>query len=333
MNIKSDKITRKEGRIPAIVIFGPTASGKTEFAISVFGDKSKTGLAKTCEIISADSVQVYSESFIASARPTDFECENLVHHLVGVKKGYDEFSVSDFVRVADDFCYKIFQRKKVPILLGGSAFFLKNFLFGLPKTPKADTLIREKLQKKLNDLGPQALYQLLETVDPESANKIKSEDHYRVLRALEVYETTKKPLSSFKLPSTFRLEYDFLVLSLTRPRDILYRRIENRVDDMFASGLYEEFLNLYKKGYKKNTPIMKAIGYSEFFLMENPLNLKIDEIETVKSMIKRDTRRYAKRQETFFKKIPKTTIINLESNYEVDFAIQKIKSFLYKIQK
>lgn len=313
--------------IPAIVIFGATACGKTDFAVSVFGRNSASGLAGTCEIINADSVQVYRESLIASARPTAEERQEVPHHLVGIREGSQEFSVSDFVREADAACENIFQRGRVPVLLGGSAFFLKNFLLSLPVTPPADEAVRKRLQAELQQFGETALFERLQKCDPVSASRIQMRDHYRVLRALEVYETAKKPLSSFELSTELRSRYRFLILTLTRPRETLYRRIERRVDKMFAGGLCEEFETLYRKGYTAESPIMKAIGYREFFTVNEKAPLSADP-EVVKALIKRNTRRYAKRQETFFKKIPQNRVVDLENKSEVTAAIFELETFV-----
>lgn len=316
-------------KIPAIVIFGATACGKTEFAVSVFGKKTETGLANTCEIINADSVQVYKEAVIASAVPTQDEQEQVPHHLVSIYDGSREFSASDFVREADKLCLEIYSKNKVPVLLGGSAFFLKNFLMSLPSTPKADQEIREKLQNELSENGEEVMFAKLKLCDPISAERINVHDHYRVLRALEVYEATKKPLSSFALSEKLRTNYDFLIFTLTRKRTVIYERIHKRVDKMFDAGLVAEFAELYRKGYTATSPIMKAIGYNEFFSISPTLPLNAD-IEAVKNLIKRNTRRYAKRQETFFKTIPKNKIVNLEKQSELNAAIDEIKNFVAK---
>lgn len=331
MNTNSHKkqfsLPQDKSKIPAIVIFGATACGKTEFAVSVFGKETKTGLANTCEIINADSVQVYKDAVIASAGPTLYEKEQVPHHLVSIYEGDREFSTSDFVREADKLCLEICKKNKVPVLLGGTAFFLKNFLMSLPSTPKADPKIRKKLQAELEKQGEEVMFAKLKHFDPVSASRINIHDHYRVLRALEVYEATKKPLSSFSLSEEFRKTYDFLIFTLTRERKIIYERINKRVDKMFTAGLVAEFAELYKKGYTATSPIMKAIGYKEFFSLSPILPLNAD-LDAVKNLIKRNTRRYAKRQETFFKTIPESTIVNLENPSELNSAIQKIKNFV-----
>ena len=318
---------KQSSPIPAIVIFGATACGKTDFAASVFGRDSQSGLANTCEIVNADSVQVYRESVIASARPTLEEMRQVPHHLVGIRDGTEEFSVSDFVREADAACEDIFRRGFVPVLLGGSAFFLKNFLLSLPETPKADLAVRQRLQAELQQHGEKALFERLQQCDPITATRVKMHDHYRVLRALEVYETAKKPLSSFQLSTEFLSRYSFLGLTVNRPREINYQRIEMRVEKMFADGLVSEFEALYNKGYTAETPLMKAIGYREFFELspKAPLTVKLDD---VKALIKRNTRRYAKRQETFFNIIPNNRRINLENIDEITEAIAELKKYV-----
>lgn len=313
-------------RTPAVVIFGATASGKTDFVLSTFGANARTHLAGKAEVINADSIQVYSESRIASAAPDTEQLRLLPHHLVGVRNGTEEFSVTDFVSEADELCKKIVSQNKLPVIVGGTAFFLKHFLMDIPITPQSDIQVRKRLQNQLRVHGEKVLFDTLRKVDPVTAARINMHDHYRLVRALEIYETSGQPLSSFTVPNTFRATYTFLVLVLSRPREILYERINKRVDTLFDLGLVDEVKALARKGYTAETPIMKAIGYSEFFLNDKT-KPDFSDIDLVRSMIKRNTRRYAKRQETFFKTIPHTRQINLENPSEVKTGIEEIEAF------
>ncbi len=312
-------------RIPVVIFFGATASGKTSIATKIFAkqygnnfldSKFSSLLSESAEIVSSDSVQVYKGLKIGSAQPDAHELEILPHHLIATKSPSEEFSVSDFVAEADALCADIFARKKLPVLLGGTAFFLKNFMYGLPVTPKADPEIRKKLQERVNCDGAELLLKELMAVDPTTATRLHLNDEYRIIRALEVFYATGKPLSSYKLPEEYRERYDFFVLSIDRPRADLYQRIEARVDIMFESGLVEEVKTLYDAGFAADAPAMKAIGYREFF-DENGRLKALDETEAISNLIKRNTKRYAKRQETFFKAIPNVNHYNVQDEKEL----------------
>ncbi|PIE97694.1 MAG: tRNA (adenosine(37)-N6)-dimethylallyltransferase MiaA [Treponema sp.] len=313
--------------MPVLIVFGATASGKTSLFYSLFSNEPSSLFKNKAEIINADSIQVYKGFEIGAASPSTEILRKLPHHLINIKNPDEEFSSADFVHKADIICESINNRGKLPVLLGGSAFFLKNFVYGLPITPKADETIRASLQNKLEKYGIDALYKTLCNVDPYTAHRLHINDHYRILRALEIYEASGKPLSSFKISEKKREKYNFKLIGIYRPRDIMYKRIDERVDLMFKEGLVEEFKKLYNNGYDKNTPAMKAIGYAEFFKIspQNPLNAPVNE---VKELIKRNTRHYAKRQETFFKSIPEVSFFNLENTREIHNLESEIKEFL-----
>lgn len=296
-------------RIPVLIFFGATASGKTNLASKIFSKHS-------AEIISADSVQVYKYMHIGSAAPSKEELENLPHHLIAVKEPSEEFSAADFVREADKLCPEIYKRRKLPVLMGGTAFFLKNFLYGLPVTPKADLKIREHFQKRAKEEGAAVLLDELKKIDPITAERLHVNDEYRIIRAHEVFASSGKPLSAFALPCNFREQYVFFILSIERPRPLLYERIEKRVDYMFAQGLYDEVKKLYGMGYTGESPGLKAIGYREFFDKKNSLKNESD-LEEISPLIKRNTKHYAKRQETFFKTIPDVHRYFIEEKSEI----------------
>ncbi len=325
-------------RIPVVIFFGATASGKTNIATQLFAYKHDSKFLNTnfsslmagcAEVVSADSVQVYKGLKIGSAQPEQEVLDVLKHHLIGIKEPSEEFSVSDFVHASDDLCKDIYSRGKLPVLLGGTAFFLKNFIYGLPITPKADPQIRQALQARAKTEGCESLLAELKKVDPETAERLHVNDEYRIVRALEVFTATGKALSSYKLPEKCREEYDFFVLSIDRPRDLLYSRIEKRVDLMFEDGLSAELKALYAQGLRCDAPAMKAIGYREFF--DESGNLKSDDkLEEVSSLIKRNTKRYAKRQETFFKAMADVKHYNVEDESEIIRLHDELYSF-YKV--
>lgn len=292
-------------RVPVIIIFAPTASGKTAMTLELFGEGSLFDFKYGCEIISCDSQAVYKYFDIGTAKPSLQEQKLVPHHLIDFVDPEIQFGLGEFILEADRICREILSRKKIPVLCGGTGFYVRNFLLGSPKTPESNPEIRRQIKEKLTALGRQALYAELETIDPISAAKINVNDEYRICRALEVFHTCGKPLSSFSLSAELRKEYDFLTIILSRPREELYRRIDERVEKMFGDGLVSEIENLRKMGYGKDTPAMKAIGYSEFF--EGNLS-----IEQIKEKIKNDSHHYAKKQYTFMRGIPGAHMVDAD---------------------
>ena len=285
--------------IPVLIIFGPTASGKTSLASSLFSSDNPTvPFSDLAEIISADSMQVYRGMDIGTAKPSHSFLEYLPHHLIDIRDPSEQFCAGDFVRLADSACKEIHSRGKLPVILGGTAFYVKNFLYGLPVTPESDQEIRRLYIERMKHEGAAVLFRELETVDPESAGRININDEYRIIRALEVYSASGRPLSSYNLSETRREGYRFLVIALDRSREVLYERINRRVEEMFADGLRGEVESLVAKGYKAFDPGMQAIGYREFFSSES------DNMADVPAQIQLDSRKYAKRQETFIRSIP-----------------------------
>ena len=293
--------------LPVAVIFGATASGKTALAAHLFTSHIT---AIKAEIISADSVQVYRGMPVGSAQPPQELLDTLPHHLVGICDPSEEFSVADFVRSADELCRNIADRGKVPVVLGGTAFYIKHFMYGMPVTPQADITLRVQLQKKMHYIGAAAMHSELAAFDPISAAKIHIHDEYRILRAHEVYCASGRPLSSFELSYRYREGFKFCPIFLDRPRDELYRRIEGRVDEMFAQGLQEEVAQLVSQGCTAAYPAMKAIGYREFFEL-SPCAPASAPLDAVKDLIKRNSKRYAKRQQTFFQSFPNVHRIDM----------------------
>lgn len=326
---------------PVIVIFGPTASGKTDLGVKIFGNRGGfpcgdffSGLG---EVISADSMQVYTGMDIGTAKPDRETLEILPHHLIDLIPPSRQYCAGDFVRMADEKVVEILSRGKFPVILGGTAFYIKNFIFGLPETPSCDPEIRKKLKDRLEKDGAEALYNELLISDPVSAGKIHKNDHYRILRALEILEATGKSQHSFALNNIERKGFKFFVYGLDVERNLLYSRIDNRILSMEEKGLAREFYNLVSSGFTESSPGMNAIGYNEFFKIRdgvnnfrlpsglkeedrvfmqeysekikkdgcNPVNFPLTSglEKAVFSLISHDTKRYAKRQLIFFKTI------------------------------
>ncbi len=283
-----------------LVLFGPTASGKTSLLETLFvGRRAEFGLPEA-EIVSADSMQVYRGMDVGTAKPDAAFRERLPHHLVDVRDPSEQFTAGDFVALADAACADILARGRLPVVAGGTAFYLRNFVCGLPATPKADPASRARVAADLAERGLSVLFEELRRADPVAASRIAPNDAYRVTRALEVVRATGKPLSDFAVPSKPRALWHFALMCAERPRAELYARIDGRVDAMFAAGLPAEVRSLVARGYGPGDPGMKAIGYGEFFAPDGSLRPDSREL---RDEIKLDTRRYAKRQLSFFRSL------------------------------
>jgi tRNA dimethylallyltransferase len=307
-----------EGVIPVIVVFGPTAVGKTAFLLN---------FSKISEIINIDSLQVYKYMNIGTAKPDPGISSRIKHHLVDIIEPDREFNTFDFVTGADKLSAEIYSDGKVPVISGGNAFFLRNFIYGLPSTPGSDANIRKIIETRLEKEGLESLFGELEKADPLYSAKISKNDKYRITRALEVYYASGRPLSDYSIPCRERDLYDFMLIGLIRDRKELYDRINKRVDRMFDEGLYDEFLRLRAMGYGAAAPGMSAIGYREFFNLDENPSLALDDI---RNMIKQNTRHYAKRQITFFSKIDNVIWENPDNT---DSILENISQFLGRYGK
>ena len=303
--------SKPETKIPVLVIFAPTASGKTALTRELFSPQGSHFILNA-EVISADSQAVYKEMNIGTAKPDAALCEEIPHHLINLLNPDQQYNVSDFVDGADMACQEIYCRRKLPVLCGGTGFYIRNFLYGVAPTPISDEKLRNELKERIVREGNEVLYKELQKIDPESAAKIHPNDAYRICRALEVYYLTGQKRSSFKPEGEgqLRSKYDFLFIVLEPQRDVLYERIRQRVELMFEAGLENEVRSLIDKGYTKETPGMKAIGYSEWFESNN--------IEEIREAIKHHSCKYAKKQYTYIRDIPGSTVIDF-SGSEEDF--------------
>jgi tRNA dimethylallyltransferase len=273
------------------------------------------------EIVNADSMQVYRRLDIGTAKPSPELRRLIPHHLIDIVDPDVQFDAGQFVRRAEEAVESIRSRGGLPLLCGGTAYYLRSFLCGLPEAPASDPRVRRELKDELDEKGLEALLAELALVDPVTRAAVAETDAYRVLRALEVYRASGRPLSSFLNPSRLRPDYSFLVLGLARERSELYCRIDARVEGMFASGLREEVAGLLARGYGPGDPGLRGIGYREFFLMRRGCWTLAD----VREAIQRDSRRFAKRQLTFFKSLPGVEWLQAE-----DFKgiVQMIEGFL-----
>lgn len=258
---------------------------------------------------------------IGTAKPGPVDRSAIPHHLIDIVDPSEQYDLGRFVADVDRCVAGIRARGRIPVLSGGTAFYISGFLNGPPGTPEAPPEIREALRAELTERGAAALFEELARVDPVSAEAIDRNDHYRVLRALEVYRASGRPRSSFAPSSTPRFDGEVTILALERPREELYRRIDARVREMMAGGLPSEAERLYAAGYGPETPGMRTIGYREFFEVAGLPPWSTVDLEAIEQRIARNTRRYAKRQETFFRRIPGVRSINADDSEAIESAI------------
>lgn len=307
---------------PLVILTGPTAVGKTELSIR---------LAKTIngEIISADALQVYREMDIGTAKVTREEMDGVKHYLIDVIEPEDEFNVAVFKGMAESAIKEIYQKGKVPIITGGTGFYIQAVLFNIDFDSDDDNNqeYRRKFQQLVNDKGKEYVHSLLMEKDPESAMSIHPNNTQRVIRALEYYYATGKKFSSHNKEQREKTSsYNYLYFVLNDDRDMLYERIDKRVDIMFDKGLLTEMQKLIDRGLTRENQSMQAIGYRELFdYFENRTSL-----EEVKELIKQNSRHYAKRQLTWFRREKEVSWINYpEFNYSKDgilkYMTDKIK--------
>lgn len=271
-----------------ISIVGPTAIGKTAVAIQI-GNKFNT------EVISADSRQFYKEMTIGTAKPSQKELQSIPHHFINSHSIQDILSAGDFEKEALKKINELFQQHDVLILVGGSGLFVNAVLEGLDDLPKAKEGVRESLNQTYKEKGLSFIQEKLKEIDPVYYTEVDISNPQRIIRAIEVFETTGIPFSHWRKNKKTERSFKTLSIGLEMDRALLYERINQRVDDMMDAGLLKEVETLYKS---KHLPALQTVGYAELFdYIENKCNL-----EEAVSKIKQNSRRYAKRQMTWFKR-------------------------------
>ncbi|MFN2435650.1 MAG: tRNA (adenosine(37)-N6)-dimethylallyltransferase MiaA [Desulfotignum sp.] len=298
-----------------ITICGPTGIGKTGFAI--FLARAFNG-----EIIGADSMQIYKHMDIGTAKPDASERAQVPHHLVDFLDPAQDFDAGQYVQMADQVVDALGQKNRIPIVAGGTGLYIRALLYGLFRSQPVCQATLAELTKTLENKGSPYLHQQLESYDPAAAQRIHPHDGFRITRALEVFLTTGIPISRRQTQQSFsQPRYRSLTLGLYMDRHDLYDRINQRVDMMMAQGLFSEVQALVEKGYDLNLKPMQSIGYRH---MGWVINKDLD-LDTAVSLLKRDTRRYAKRQFTWFRKEPGIVWITPS---QTDQAVTLVKDFL-----
>ncbi len=308
---------------PLVILTGPTAVGKTALSIA---------LAKAIggEIISADSMQVYRRMDIGSAKITQEEMDGVPHHLIDVLEPEQEFNVVVFQKLAKQAAEEIYSRGHIPIVAGGTGFYIQALVYDIDFTENdEDTALRHSLEEQARRDGPEALFERLRAVDPESCESIHAHNIKRVIRAIEFYEKTGKKISDHnreQRQNTSPYNVAYFVLSDNRER--IYERINARTDQMMAQGLEEEVRALWESGCRRDMVSMQGLGYKEMLAyLEGEISL-----DEAVYLIKRDTRHFAKRQLTWFRREKEViwidkTVFDQNSqniiNYMKDFLHEK----------
>ena len=279
-----------------IVICGPTASGKT--ALSIELAKKING-----EIISSDSMQIYKDMNIGTAKPTQEEMQGIQHYLLDFVEPNQRYSVAEYKKDAENAIEKILSKGKIPIVVGGTGLYVDSLIYGIEyQDIKLDEEYRKELEKRVEAEGLEELYNEAQKIDPQSIEKISRNDKKRILRILEIYKATGKNKTEQEIESRKNgVKYDYKVFAINMEREKLYERINMRVDIMIENGLIEEVENLLEK-YNEFPTSMQGLGYKE---VVEYLQGKISKEEMIEK-IKRETRRYAKRQLTWFRKNKQT---------------------------
>lgn len=295
-----------------IIICGPTCTGKTALGIN---------LAKKIggEILSADSMAIYETLDIGTAKPTREERAEVIHHLIDIVPPEREFSVSEYEFAALNVIKDLKSRGVTPVIVGGTGFYINSILYKLSYGESASNLpVREKYFKLAESCGVEAVWNELNEIDPESAAKIHANDLKRVVRALEIYYATGKKKSDQHDDLIPRFSYKAYTICV--PRETLYERINARVDKMFACGLVGEVQGLIDRGITAKNQCMQGIGYKEVYD-----GILSGDLECAKDLVKLNSRRYAKRQITFFKRLP--GLVNLPANTKdaLDIILNDIK--------
>lgn len=293
--------------IKLIIVQGPTASGKSELAVR---------LAERCngEIVNADSMQVYRSMDIGTAKPSADQLRRVPHHLLDILDPDQTFSAADFSREAEKVIMDISRRGKNSIVCGGTGLYIRALTKGLMDSPAGNEAFRDEMKDLANREGSETLCRRLAEVDPVSAEHIHPNDLFRIIRALEVFQITGRPISELRAGHQFSTSrYDYRKIGISIDRETLYRNIDNRVDLMIRQGFLDEVQALLAAGYPSSLKPMRSLGYRHMCdYLEGVMPF-----EEALQLMKRDTRRYAKRQLTWFNKDPEINWIEYPGNVAI----------------
>ena len=307
---------------PVVVIVGPTAVGKSRIAVEV-------AKAFETEVLTADSRQVYRGMDVGTDKPASEERQAVPHRLIDLVDPDESFNAGLYRRQAIDEIERLYRDCRLPLVVGGTGLYVRTLLKGLCDAPQADPIMRKALRQEAEDQGYDRLYARLVDVDPVIAARLHPRDESKVIRALEVYQLSGRRMSEFQQAHGFaERPFAALMIGLNRDRDVLYRRIEGRIDWQLAHGLIEETKQLLAQGYRRDSAAMKGLGYRQ---VAEHLAGEYDAAEMVRRF-KRDTRHFSKRQMTWFRKEPGIQWLMIEELEPVQHTttrvIEQIDRFL-----
>ena len=309
-------------KIPLIILTGPTAVGKTALSIELAKDLN-------AEIISADSMQIYEYMDVGSAKVTKEEMDGVVHHLIDEVKPDYAFSVSEFQKRANKYIKDIDDRGKKVLVTGGTGLYLNSLIYDMDfAKSNSNSKLREELELELKENGIDYMHEKLRALDEDAANRIHKNNTKRVIRALEVCLDGKK-MQDFSTDLKYNENYQPIIIVLNRDREVLYERINKRVDIMMENNLIDEVKHLLDMGYDKNLISMQGIGYKEIVkYLEGEYSL-----DEAVEIIKRDSRRYAKRQITWFKRYKESKWFDLDKYDNSEILKEDILNYIENISK
>ena len=307
-------------KIPLIILTGPTAVGKTDLSI-------KLSKSLNAEIISADSMQIYKYMDIGSAKVTKEEMDGVVHYMIDKVTPDVPFSVSEFQMRSEKYIEEINKKGKNVLITGGTGLYLNSLIYNMDfAKSNANNEIREKLEQELAENGIDYMHEKLRGLDEEAANRIHKNNTKRVIRAIEVCMSGQK-MNDFSKDLRYNEKYKPIIIVLNRDREVLYQRINKRVDIMLENGLLDEVKELLKMGYTKDMISMQGIGYKEMIKYLDGEYTYDEAIE----IIKRDSRRYAKRQLTWFKRYQDAKWFDLDKYQDIEILKEDIINHIEKL--
>ena len=307
-------------KIPLIILTGPTAVGKTDLSI-------KLSKSLNAEIISADSMQIYKYMDIGSAKVTKEEMDGVIHYMIDEVTPDVSFSVSEFQMRSEKYIEEINKKGKNVLITGGTGLYLNSLIYNMDfANSNANNEIREKLEQELEENGIDYMHEKLRGLDEEAANRIHKNNTKRVIRAIEVCMSGQK-MNDFSKDLRYNEKYKPIIIVLNRDREVLYQRINKRVDIMLENGLLDEVKELLKMGYTKDMISMQGIGYKEMIKYLDGEYTYDEAIE----IIKRDSRRYAKRQLTWFKRYQDAKWFDLDKYQDIEILKEDIINHIEKL--
>jgi tRNA dimethylallyltransferase len=290
-----------------LLLIGPTASGKTKLSI-ILSQFLK------CEIINADSRQIFKYMNIGTAKPNLEEQRIVKHHFIDIVRPDEHYDAGLFGQQGRKIIHEIFDSNKIPIIVGGSGLYIRSLIDGLFSGPSRDEKIRQGLENRIKEKGINDLLNELTDVDPDTAKKLNQTRKPHIIRALEVYYLTNRPLSHLQKENKIKIDFDFIIYGIKWDRNTLYERVNKRSDEMIYNGLLEETCHIISLGYSKNLKSLQTVGYQECF---NFLEGKLNYQEMI-NLIQQNTRHYVKRQMTWFNHDKRIKWIDIKDENEFE---------------